>query len=269
LDVFTFESRGNVRPIRRLAVPHQSWGLALNPSGEEIAVSVELLNAVMIYSRNANGTEPPRRIIRGPRTELADPHGVAWDGQHQEIVVANHGNFRGLAKNSGSGCMAIAEPDRSPEGQFRPPSINIFSASADGDAKPLRRIEGPRTRLDWPMAIAVDPQHDEILVANNGDSSILVFGRTDRGDVAPRRVIGGKRTEIDRPMGLAVDPKGEGIWAANFGSHSAVFFSRTADGDVPPTRMIRSAPPGTPSVGFGNPMALAYDSKRQEMLVPN
>jgi hypothetical protein len=33
--------------------------------------------------------------------------------------------------------------------------------------------------------------------------------------------------------------------------------------------VIRSAPAGTPTPGFGNPMALAYDSKRDELLVPN
>jgi hypothetical protein len=32
---------------------------------------------------------------------------------------------------------------------------------------------------------------------------------------------------------------------------------------------VRNAPIGTPSVGFGNPGAVAYDSKRDEILVPN
>ena len=30
-----------------------------------------------------------------------------------------------------------------------------------------------------------------------------------------------------------------------------------------------AAPPGTPSPGFGNPQAVAYDSKREQILVPN
>jgi hypothetical protein len=70
-------------------------------------------------------------------------------------------------------------------------------------------------------------------------------------------------------MGVAVDTKHGGMWIANFGSHTAVYFPRTAEGNVAPERIIRNAPVGTPAVGFGNPMALAYDSKRREILVPN
>jgi hypothetical protein len=46
-------------------------------------------------------------------------------------------------------------------------------------------------------------------------------------------------------------------------------FARTANGDVAPKRIIRNAPAGSPTVGFGNPGAIAYDSKRDELLVPN
>jgi DNA-binding beta-propeller fold protein YncE len=267
LNVFSYDSRGNETPVRRLSVPHQSWGIALSPARDELAVSVEVLNAIMIYRRQANIVEPPRRVLRGPQTEIADPHGVFWDGVHGEIVVANHGNFRGLAKNTGSGCMSGDGSAR--EGKHRPPSITIYPASADGDVQPLRKIEGARTRLDWPMGVAVDLVHDEIVVANNGDSSILVFGRSDRSDVAPRRVIRGAHSGIDHPMGVAIDPKKDGFWVANFGNHSAAFFPREASGNAPPARIIRNAPPGTPTVGFGNPMALAYDSKRKQILVPN
>jgi len=42
---------------------------------------------------------------------------------------------------------------------------------------PLRRIQGPKTGLNWPMAISVDADHDEIAVANSGDSSIRIFSR--------------------------------------------------------------------------------------------
>jgi len=267
--VFSYDAHGNARPSRRLAVPHQAWGVAVSPSRKELAVSVEGLNAVVIYRREARDLEAPLRSIRGPRTGMADPHGVYWDGIHQEIGVANHGNFRGLATNSGSGCVPSTAVDEPAGAGFQPPSITVYSASAKGDVAPLRTLQGERTRLDWPMAIAVGSRHDEILVANNGDNSILVFRRTDTGDAPPLRVIRGPRTQIARPIGVAVDPKNGEIWVANFGNHSAVAFPRAANGDVAPARIIRSAPAGTPTVGFGNPMALAYDSRRGEILVPN
>ena len=41
------------------------------------------------------------------------------------------------------------------------------------------------------------------------------------------------------------------------------------DDVVAPKRLVRNALPGTPAVGFGNPGAVAYDSKRDQILVPN
>ena len=119
------------------------------------------------------------------------------------------------------------------------------------------------------MALSVDEGHDEIAVANSGDNSIRIFGRTATGDVAPIRVIKGARTGIHGPMGVTVDTKNDEIWVANYGDHTALVFARTASGDAAPKRILRNAPAGSPTVGFGNPGAVAYDSKRDELLVPN
>jgi DNA-binding beta-propeller fold protein YncE len=70
-------------------------------------------------------------------------------------------------------------------------------------------------------------------------------------------------------MGVAIDTKNGEIWVSNFVDHSAVAFDRASNGNVAPKRVIRTAPPGTPSPGFGNPQTVAYDSKREQILVPN
>jgi DNA-binding beta-propeller fold protein YncE len=119
------------------------------------------------------------------------------------------------------------------------------------------------------MGLAIDSAHDEIAVANNGDNSILIFARTASGDVAPARVIAGDQTGINRPMGIAFDTKNDEIWVSNFGDHSAVAFGRSDSGNVSPKRTIRTAPAGTPVAGFGNPQTIAYDSTREQILVPN
>ena len=119
------------------------------------------------------------------------------------------------------------------------------------------------------MSLDVDVQHGEIAVANNGDSSIRVFRRTASGNAAPIRVIKGLHTGIRGPMGVAFDVKHDEMWVANYGDHTALVFARTATGDAVPTRVLRNAPAGSPTVGFGNPGAVAYDSKRDEILVPN
>lgn len=267
--VMPYDAEGNAKPSRLLAVPHQAWGLALSPSRNEIAVSVEIQAAIVIYRRTANGVEAPLRSIQGPQTGMADPHGIYWDDTNGEIGVANHGNFRGLAKNEGLGCVPTTDADVSEAGKFQSPSITIYSAAAQGDTKPLRTIHGPKVQLDWPMGISVDTVHNEIAVANNGDDSILIFERTARGDAAPVRGIRGSQTGINRPMGIGFDTKHDEIWVSNFGAHTAVVFARTANGNVSPKRVVHSAPAGAPSTGFGNPMAVAYDGKREEILVPN
>ena len=266
--VLPYDAQGNQAPSRLLSVPHQAWGLAMSRTHDQIAITVEIQEAVVIYKRDAKNVEAPMRYIRGPNAGLADPHGIFWDDRNNEIGVANHGNFRGLVKNVGGGCVPTGTAD--PEaGAVLPPSITIFSGDAKGDAKPLRVVQGEKTKLDFPMGLAEDVEHDEFAVANNGDNSVLVFSRTADGNAAPIRTIAGGKTGITRPMGIAIDTTNDEIWVSNFGDHTALVFDRNANGDVAPKRIIRTAPKGTPSPGFGNPQAVAYDSKREQILVPN
>jgi DNA-binding beta-propeller fold protein YncE len=273
LMVFPYDADGNVTPKRVLSVPHRAWGISINHARDEIAVSVEDPREIVIYKRDANRADLPLRIIRGPRTGLGDPHGVFYDGTNNEIVVANHGNVSGRQAAPGDapqrrrGDLAADEPVVG--GRFETPSITVYPGTANGDVAPARRIQGSNTGLNWPMALDVDLQHDEIAVANNGDSSIRVFRRAASGNVAPVRVIKGPVTGIKGPMGVAFDVKHDEIWLANYGDHTALVFARTATGNVAPKRVLRNAPAGAPTVGFGNPGAVAYDSKRDEILVPN
>jgi DNA-binding beta-propeller fold protein YncE len=266
--VFDDDGRGDVKPKRRLYVPHQAWGLTLNPAVDQFALSVQQLSMVAFYRREASGLEAPLRIIEGPDTGLADPHGIHWDVQHRELIVANHGNSSVIASYSAYDA-GVSSKALSAGGHFLPPSLTIFEDSAKGNAKPVRTIQGPHTHLNWPMGVDLDEQHDEIAVADNGDNSVVIFRRPDSGDVTPLRIIRGPRTGIASPMGVAIDVKNDEIWVANYGDHTAAVYARTANGNVAPKRVIRNAPEGTPTGGFGNPYAVAYDSKRDQLLVPN
>jgi DNA-binding beta-propeller fold protein YncE len=274
--VFDYDARGNVKPKRLLYVPHQSWGLALNKKRDEIAVSVQTPNMYVVFKRDARKFDAPLRSVRGPKTGMADPHGIYFDETHHEVVVANHGNFRPRelitsytaydareSRQEKSG-TTLSETAR---GRFLGSSLTIFDGDAAGDVAPLRTITGPLTQLDWPMGVAVDEANNEIYVANNGDNSLLVFKRTANGNVQPDRVIRGAATGIKGPMGVAL-AKDE-VWIANFGDHTALVFPRTAAGNVAPRRIVRNAPAGKETSGFGNPYAVAYDTKRGEILVPN
>jgi len=212
--------------------------------------------------------DPPLRTLRGYETGLADPHGVAFDDDRKELVVANHGNWTELRPSSPYDPLTKT-PQAYQPGRFEAPSIRIFAASAAGNAKPLRSISGDQTGLNWPMGLAVDPQRDEIVVANYGDDSVHIFKRGADGNVAPARVIRGDRTGITGPVDVRIDPVRSEIWVANYSEHSAVIFDRDAAGNAAPKRVIRNAPKGTPALTFTNAAAAAYDTKRDALIVPN
>ncbi len=68
---------------------------------------------------------------------------------------------------------------------------------------------------------------------------------------------------------MFVDLKNGELWVSNMGNHSATVYPLSANGDVAPLRTIRSAPLGKLALAIGNPGAVGYDSKREEILVPN
>ena len=85
----------------------------------------------------------------------------------------------------------------------------------------------------------------------------------------PVRVLRGAPTQIVGPVSVAIDTKHDELWVANYGDHTAVVFPRGASGNVRPRRTIRNALKDAPTCGFTNASAAAYDSKRDEILVPN
>ena len=267
VTVYSYESNGNAVPLRRLYVPHQSWGLSLALGRGELALTTQELNSVEIYSRTAKDLTKPLREIVGMNTGLEDPHGLVMDEGHNEIVVSNHGNWTQFRAYGNYDPLNLDQ--KYVAGRFDSPSITVYPITANGNAMPERTIQGEHTALNWPMGIDVDAQHDEIAVANYGDDSVLIFKRDGRGDAAPIRRLYGANTHIAGPVGVAVDTKNDELWIANYGDHTALVFSRTDSGNVSPKRIVRNAPVGAATCGFTNASAAAYDPKRGEILVPN
>ena len=100
--VFDYDAQGDVKPSRHLYVPHQSWGISLNPAQDQIAISVQQLGMIGIYRRQASGLEAPLHIIKGPSTGMADPHGIRWDTVHHEYAGANPGHYPVITPSAAS-----------------------------------------------------------------------------------------------------------------------------------------------------------------------
>ena len=271
--VFPRDARGNMLPKRELRTPHGSFGIAVDEENQELYLTVQHDSAVVVYRKTAEGKEPPIRLLQGERTLLADPHGVAVDTKNGWIFVANHGSSYKPGGERGSlpphWPMGRDTAEVPGTGRFTPPSITVYPLKASGDTPPVRVIQGPKTMLNWPATLFVEPEHGDLYVANDADDSVLVFRATDNGDVTPSRVIKGPRTGIKSPTGVFVDMKNNELWISNMGNHSATVYGRDANGNTPPLRTIRSAPMGKLALSIGNPGAVAYDTKRDEILVPN
>ena len=280
LVIFDRQAKGDVPPTRELATPHGTFGIQVDEDKQEMYLTVQHDNAVVVYRKYAEKEEPPIRLLQGNRTRLADPHGIVIDTKNQVMFVSNYGNYhekqpdaegltsgrRGGGEGKPNWPIAVEKPGT---GQFLPPSIAVYPLNATGNTPPLRVIQGPKTQLNWPAHLALDVERQELYVANDMENSIVTFSASASGDTAPLRVLKGPKTLIKNPTGVYLDVKNDELWVASFGNHAATVFKRGASGDVPPLRVIRSGPLEAPAPGIGNPHPVGYDSKRDEILVPN
>jgi DNA-binding beta-propeller fold protein YncE len=254
--VFNHDANGDVEPIRELHVAHRGFAVAVDEEKQEMLLSVNNPPQVAVYRKQASKEEKPVRVLRGERTRLADAHGIAIDPRNKLLFVNNWGSFTTEEMVSG--------------GRSESASITVYALDAQGDTAPLRMIQGPKTQLEWPGTMALDPDTGDLYVANDNGQSLLVFrGRTDNGDVTPGRVISGSRTGLSYPVGLTIDTKNKELWAVNLGNSSTTVYPLDASGNVPPLRKIRSAPSNKVSLRFGKTSTVAYDTKREQILVPN
>jgi len=258
LNIFGYGAKGDAAPLRSINTPMSAYGLAVDPRNQEILISIQDSHSIVTYAKSAKGDDRPIRVLQGEHTGLGDPHGIALDTKNDVIYVTNWGP---------NGPPFGGNPRASGTGKFLPPSITVYPRTASGDTAPLRVIQGDKTQLDWPTAAAVDPERGELFVVNDPTSSVVVFEADASGNVAPIRVLQGPKTLIRNPTGIYVDLKSAELWVANYGNHSATVYPLNASGDVAPLRVIRGGPLNAPAPMMSNPHAVAYDSKRDEILV--
>lgn len=172
----------------------------------------------------------PERVIEGQDTSLSRTmHGVAYDELHDEISIP----------------VALGG------------AVLVFKGDAAGAERPVRVIQGSKTRMIRPQTIAVDPVHDEILVGDTTARAVFVFDRQAQGDVAPKRALFGENTKLLDVVGVAVDPVRNVIVVATRSASTIglVTFNRTDTGNVRPRTVIAG-----PNTGLGHFRQVAVDS---------
>jgi DNA-binding beta-propeller fold protein YncE len=282
LVIFSRDARGDVPATRYLVNPHTTFGIAVDEKSQEMMLTVQDDAAVVTFKKESKERDSPVRTLQGVKTGMADPHGIAFDPKTDRIFVSNWGTVNvhkapadgkiigTLRRGIGRSNWPVGRNDTIPgSGTFHDASITVYPRNAAGDIEPLQTIQGPKTLLNWPTAMTIDYERNELYVANDPTDMVLVFNSSATGDVAPIRILKGPKTLIKNPTGVYLDMKNNELWVANFGNHTATVYPRGAGGDVAPLRVIRSGPIEAPAPMMGNPHTVTYDSKRDELLVAN
>jgi DNA-binding beta-propeller fold protein YncE len=202
-----------------------SHQIAMDPIHDEIITTNPFAEAILFFRGNANGEEPPIRVIQGPDTKL------------MHIGVDN------VSVDPVNGQVYIADQLTD--------TILVFNRESSGNVAPVRMIQGPKTRLNSPRRAEVDPVNNIIVVAQMGDpKGLLIFNRTDSGDIAPKAIISGPNSgmEGEGVKRHALYPAGKKIFAlvrsARInGKREGGFigvWNYGDNGDIPPYAKIRA-----------------------------
>jgi hypothetical protein len=236
---------GNPAPLRKIEGQKTYLGRTMHAISydevhDEFMVPQQLGQAILTFRGDAKGEEPPVRMIQGSKTQLVAPDRLAYDSVHGEIYVPEgekvlvfsreaNGNAAPIRVLGGEGSSlradaAAIDPIRNllivSGGSFRGgPKFEIYDRTAEGNAKPLRVIGGPKSgfrNLGGPFAVY--PPKGWIIASDRGDGELVsdiayvgIWSVEDNGDVPPRWKIGGPNGVLKMPRGIAVDGKNKSI----------------------------------------------------------
>jgi sugar lactone lactonase YvrE len=235
VTVYSAGSHGNVNPVATIIgkakypIGFEPHGIAVDSNGR---IYVLLQDAINVYSAGSNGAAAPLAVISVPITGFLTD--IALDSSGK-IYLTN----------------AV-----SPLLTFRS-QVLVYSADSTGNASPLAIIEGRKTRLDYPVGVAVDAG-GKIYVTMDG--RIPVFSAGSNGNVKPITKITSNHTGLTQPYGVAVGSDGK-IYVADkhVGPHSCgrvlVYRSRSY-GDASPMAVIEG-----PHTVLQQPIGIAVDSR--------
>ncbi|MBI5546241.1 MAG: hypothetical protein HY901_20310 [Deltaproteobacteria bacterium] len=201
--------------VRAVAVSPKDW--ALWAAGTDGAGG-----RVVAFAHDATGPAAPRNTIGGEDSRLQEPSAVAVRlvGDQEEVFVANRSAHSvTVYRVADAGSSPVREIAGAATSLDNPVAlaldgtelfvanaagkVTVYAASAEGDVAPLRVLSGPKTLLTAPTGIALNPNSDEIFVADDG--RVLVFARAAEGDVDFLRTIGpGPLSTLSAVSGVTV-----------------------------------------------------------------
>lgn len=289
IDYWPVRSGGNVPPAG-VITGHRTGldgagGIAIDRKGEIYVANRN--DKILAFPPGSNGNARPTVTIAGPRTGLAHPVGLAFDSignlyvancgavcggkgspSIEEFPAESNGNIKpsrviagsntGFTKPHGIAVASNGEIYLANAGLGSPPAaIEVFSARANGNQQPIRRIDGPRTRLRQSGGgMALDRNG---VYTDSWERAVIVrFALNANGDVQPIARIKGYKTQLRPELdGMSIGPNAT-FYAVDRGDETprVVQFVGLADGNVFPITMIR----GT-NTRLEIPLSVAFGSR--------
>lgn len=191
--IFRGSANGEEPPVRVIQGPHtQILGTAycgndkvsVDPVNNEILLPLASgqsgcgggdNNGVLVFAREANGDVSPKRVLRGPDTQITSPSPIGVDHVHNLLLV-----------NNGTAML-------------------IFDRTASGNAKPKAVIQGPKSGMARIDTFQVNAEKGWIIGGCTG-GAVCAWSVTDNGDVAPRWKIPVQQLTGYVASGIALDP---------------------------------------------------------------
>ncbi|MSO21385.1 MAG: hypothetical protein EXQ56_13185 [Acidobacteria bacterium] len=240
-----------------------------SPKRDEMYVANPFGQAVLTFRAAAAGDEKPIRIIQGPKTELGGIDTMEIDDLHDELYVPDGDNVhvypitgngdvapkrtlnggRDIGWRPGSGIAVdnvhdflvtdgtvlgpMADGFKHPYRTGRD-AILIFDRLAEGKAKPLRIIRGPKAGIFGIRQMQVYPKNGWIIISQITDGGIAepddtfvgVWSVYDNGDVAPRWRIDGKASNVmKKPRGVTLNPNHKELIVSDMRLNAVLTFS--------------------------------------------
>ena len=208
---------------------------------------------ISVFNRTDGFPNPnvaPLNEIAGSATKLFGLTGLTVDPGQQQLIATN----------------AVSS------------SITIYPTSSTNNAKPIRTVSGPDTRLNGPAAVAfyssgqAGGSGDQYIVVNRDNNSIETYNATSADNAVPARTIWGLYAGLSEPTGIALnlDPIGDGdpnkdeILIANSGNDSITSYSRVGNGDTFPTVTLQGS-----LTQLDHPCRIEIDKSNHEVFVTN
>lgn len=200
-------------------------------SGDIYVINNDSEVGLNVFSRQAQGNVKPDRELHTPY----GGYGLAVDEARQELFVT--------VQHDGA--------------------VVTWPKNARGEDRPIRLLQGSRTRMADPHAVAFDPKTRQLFVANYGTSREAVPGSLGLGGTSAPRIP-------NWPAGNLWPFVSEGFrheivyGTGKFGLPSITVFAADAAGNTAPLRVIQG-----PKAQLNWPTGVAVDSGRGEVYVTN